>query len=142
MRTHVTFRFAAEFVGAQEDEGILGVRGVSWFTDRLTRVPRLALSPKLIQEDWGVAFLAERDGSKFWIGLSVFEDGVWIAHIHNSRASWLRGLFGVGPRNFSALAGDLNHVLAADALVSDIRWYNKDDLKRMPPTWKPNPADA
>jgi hypothetical protein len=59
MRTKVSFRFPAEFVGADEDEGILGVKGVGWFIERLQRIPQLTLVPKLIQDDWGVAVLAE-----------------------------------------------------------------------------------
>jgi hypothetical protein len=37
MRTNVTFRHLAEFVGDQEDGGVLAMRGAQWFAALLRR---------------------------------------------------------------------------------------------------------
>lgn len=44
MRTNVTFRHPAEFIGTEEDGGgVLAVRGADWFAALLRRVPGLEL---------------------------------------------------------------------------------------------------
>jgi hypothetical protein len=142
MRTRVTFRYLTKFVGAKEDEGILGIGGVSWFVERLARIPRLSISTQLIQDDWGVAIRAERDGNKFWIGISSFDDGVWVAHIHYFLGTWLRSLISASHSGTPTLAYDLDRVLKSDPSMSDIRWYRERDMKRPPFSWRPNPTDA
>lgn len=62
MRTHVTFRHPAEFVGDLEDGGgVLAVPGAQWFAALLRRVPGVEIDKDLCQEDWGVVFFARRN---------------------------------------------------------------------------------
>jgi len=92
MRTNVTFRHPAKFLGIEDvDAGVLAVRGAHWFAKILTRVPHLELDRKLCQEDWGVVLFARRNQNKFWIGLSAWDsDGAWLAHIHHGSFAWLQ----------------------------------------------------
>ena len=85
MRTSVTFRHPAEFVGDSDDGGgILAVSGAYWFVELLRRVPRLQIDQNLCQEDWGVVVFARRNSKHFWIGLSAWNsEGAWLAHFHH-----------------------------------------------------------
>jgi hypothetical protein len=142
MRTQVSFRFPAEFIGSEEDEGILGVNGAVWFADRLRQVSGLSVAPRFIQEDWGVAIPAERARQRLWIGLGVFGDGVWIAHLHLSPFARLLSFLPSRRGELLALSRDLHSVLASDSAVSEIRWYDERDMKRPPYKWSPTPESA
>jgi hypothetical protein len=98
MRTNVTFRHPAEFVGDQDDGGgVLAVRGADWFTVLLKRVPDLELDEDLCQEDWGVVYFARRRHKKFWIGLSGWDsEGTWLAHFHHGSFAWLQWINSAG----------------------------------------------
>ena len=141
-RTNVSFRFATEFIGAKESEDILGVSGVDWFIQRLRRIPELSLAADLIQEDWGVAVQVERRGKRFWIGVSVFGEDTWIAHVHHPAFSVFQRLSHSGRRELHVLAADLHAVLVSDAAVSDVRWYRDRDLRRPPFVWARGPENA
>ncbi len=140
MRTNVSFRFSTEFVGAAESDDILGVNGVSWFIERLQRIPELSLASSLVQEDWGVVVFAERRKRRFWIGVSLFEEDTWIAHVHHR--SVLQRLSPSGRRQLQALTQDLHVALSSDAAVSDVRWYRQKDLRRPPYAWQASPENA
>ena len=51
----------------------------------LALVHGLAIEPRLCQEDWGVFIFAERDGKRFWIGLTWWPEGEgeWLVDVHH-----------------------------------------------------------
>jgi hypothetical protein len=133
MRNNVTFRHPAEFVGDEGgDGGILVVAGAAWFADLLSRVPGLQIEPELCQEDWGVVAFAERNQKRFWIGLSFYDEGVWIAHFHHASFAWLQRLSMSGNEELRKLITDFHHVLANERAVSEITWYEERE------TWVAN----
>ena len=134
MRNNVTFRYSADFVGVDEDGGgILAVAGAQWFLQLLGGVKGLAVDPELCQEDWGVVAFAKRHGKRFWIGLSVYDDGVWIAHFHHASFAWLQRLRPSGKFELNRLIADFHAVLSADHGISEIAWFPEREML------KPNP---
>lgn len=135
MRTNVTFRHAAEFVGDSEDGGgILAVRGAQWFAALLGRVPGLQLDPDLCQEDWGVVFFARRSQLKFWIGLSACDEHSWLGHFHHGSFAWLRRFTATGKNELMHLLADVHDVLASEPAITDIAWHEESEM------CKPRPA--
>jgi hypothetical protein len=120
IRNTVTFGYPAEFVEA-EAEGILSVEGAGWFVDLLGKIPGLAVDGDLCQEDWGVVVFGARDGLRFWFGLSFWDEGEWIAHVHHDRL--LQRFRATGRTGWSAVIVDLHDVLDGEPSVSDVRWY-------------------
>ena len=131
MRTNVTFRHPAEFVGDQEDGGgILAVRGAQWFAALLRRVPGLELEEDLCQEDWGVVFFTRRNQRKFWIGLSAgHADGSWLAHFHHGSFAWLQRFNSSGKSEFGRLLAEVHAVLKHDSAVSGISWHDEKAVR-------------
>ncbi len=131
MRTNVTFRHPAEFVGDQEDGGgILAVRGAEWFAALLRRVPGLELDEDLCQEDWGVVFFTRRNQRKFWIGLSAWDtDGSWLAHFHHGSFAWLQRYSSSGKAELGRLLADVHTVLKNESAVSGIAWHDEKAMR-------------
>ncbi|WP_425618426.1 hypothetical protein NA78x_002131 [Anatilimnocola sp. NA78] len=131
MRTNVTFRHPAEFVGDQEDGGgILAVRGAQWFAALLRRVPGLELDEDLCQEDWGVVFFARRNQRKFWIGLSVGDtEGSWLAHFHHGSFALLQRFSSSGKAELERLLADMHTVLKSESAVSGISWHDEKAMR-------------
>jgi hypothetical protein len=130
MRTNVVFRCAQEFVGADQDEGILGVRGAVWFVEKLKRIPGLAIDQQLIQEDWGVVIFSQKNEKRFWIGLSLLPDGEnhWLAHVHHASWALLQRFTTKGRAALDDLVKEIDVVLKADATVTDVRWCRDEDV--------------
>lgn len=125
IRNHVTFRHPAEFVESDDFEGILSTEGAGWFVELLASVPRLAVDPKLCQEDWGVAIFADRDAYSFWVGLSPWDEGAWLAHVHHG--GFIQGLRRAGKDTYARLVADLGIVLANADAVTRPEWYFEGD---------------
>lgn len=132
MRTNVTFRHPAEFVGDQEDGGgVLAARGAQWFAAILAQVPRLELDPNLCQEDWGVVFFARRNQRKFWIGLSAWDsDGAWLAHFHHDAFAWVQCFTSRGKDELKQLLADVHRVLVGEPAITDVSWHEKSDMSK------------
>jgi hypothetical protein len=134
VQTNVTFRYPAEFVGVDDDGGgVLAVRGAQWFVRLLSRVNGLSLDLDLCQEDWGVVVFAKRNGRRFWIGLSPYDEGNWVAHFHHGSFAWLQRASASGKAELHRLIADFHAVLAADQAISEITWYTEREML------KPNP---
>ena len=142
MRSSVSFKFVTEFVGADADEGILGIKGADWFVRRLQQIPEITVVPNLIQDDWGVAILVTRKRRQFWFGLGVFGDDTWIAHLHRYPLGVLEYLLPPHKRQFDALLKEFHAVLATDPAISEIRWYEERDLRRSTRKWAAYPNNA
>jgi len=129
MRTNVIFRCAQEFVASDEEEGILGVRGASWFVERLKRIPGLAIDQRLTQEDWGVVIFSQKNEKMFWIGLSLYPDGenCWLAHVHHAPWTLLQRFTAKGKAALHDLVNEIDAMLRADATVTDVRWCCDED---------------
>jgi hypothetical protein len=141
MRTHVTFRYPAEFVS--DSEGILAVSGVQWFVALLRRVPNLQIDDELCQEDWGVVLYARREDKKFWIGLSMWEgEHSWLSHFHHASFAWLQRLSSSGKRELQRVLCDFHAVLASEPAVSDIVWYEGKELDKARPGGFPTPGEG
>ena len=123
--THVTFRHPAEVVD-DEYGGILLVRDAQWFAALLHRVPDLEIED--LQEDWGVMWFARRNGKEFWMGLSFWDEGCWIAHFHHGGwvpwrwPTWFQPLSSSGKNEFKRLLADVHEVLVSEPAISDIGW--------------------
>jgi hypothetical protein len=130
MRTYVTFRHPAPFVPVSDDDGILSVKGADWFVALLRQVRDLELRADLCQEDWGIVAFAERTARKFWIGLSWWEEGAWVAHFHHGSWAWLQRFSPSGDRELQRLVDDFHQVLAHEAAVGEITWQREDDLRK------------
>jgi hypothetical protein len=142
MRTHVTFRHPAEFVGDEDDGGgILVVSGARWFADLLKRVPRLELDENLCQEDWGVVFRARHDKKTFWIGLSAWNEGAWLAHFHHGSFAWLRSFSSAASNQLKHLLADVHDALASEPAISQIAWHEESELSKRKPMGFPTPVD-
>jgi hypothetical protein len=126
IRNNVTFQHPATFVPTAEAEGIMSIDGAAWFVDLLGRIPRPAIDPDLCQEDWGVVVFGARDRLKFWFGLSFWDEGAWLAHVHH----WalLQRFRAAGKAGYAAVISDLHDVLRHDDSVSDVRWYLEADV--------------
>ena len=144
MRTNVTFRYPAEFVGDSEDGGgILAVRGAHWFAALLRQVPDLQLDDDVCQEDWGVMFFARRDQKKFWIGLSAWNaDFAWIAHFHHDTFAWPQWFNPTGEDELMRLLIDVHAVLASDPETTDIAWHEESEMSKPQPAGFPTPVDG
>jgi hypothetical protein len=142
MRTNVTFRHPAEFVSLDEAEGILAANGVEWFRELMLRIDGLVVQPEPIQEDWGVVFIADRDGCRFWIGISFWDEGAWIVHVHHHSTAWVQRFTATGKASLARLAQGLHGVLQVDPLVSEIGWYFEADMTRPDANSAPTPDAA
>jgi hypothetical protein len=139
MRTYVTFRHPAPFVVVSEDDGILSVDGADWFVALLNRIASLNLQSELCQEDWGVVAFAERAGKRFWIGLSMYGEGEWVAHVHHASLALFQRLSASGNRELQRVLCDLHDVLAADPAVSQIAWYREVEMRKAVPRGSSTP---
>jgi hypothetical protein len=144
MRTNVTFRFPMEFVPfSVEEDRILAVAGALWFVALLRRVPGLQVEVDLCQEDWGVVLFARRDRKKFWIGLSGWDlQNAWLAHLHHGSFAWLQRISSSGKCALQRLLADVHGVLASDPGVSDIVWYEENELNKPRPAGFPSPVEG
>jgi hypothetical protein len=141
MRTNVTFRHPAEFIGDEEDlGGILAVRGATWFAELLRRVPGLQVDDDLCQEDWGVVVFARRNSKSFWIGLSFWDDGAWLAHFHHGSFAWLQRLMSSGRNELARLLTDAHRVLAEEPAISEIAWHEESEMSEPQPAGFPAPV--
>jgi hypothetical protein len=144
MRTNVTFRHPAEFVGDSEDGGgVLAVRGAHWFAALLRRVPALQIDEHLCQEDWGVVLFARRNQKKFWIGLSAWDaEGAWLAHFHHGSFAWFQWFSSSGNDGLKCLLANVHNVLAAEPAVSEIAWHEESEMSKPKPVGFPAPVDG
>lgn len=143
MRTHVTFRHPAEFVGDEDDGGgILVISGAHWFVSLLRRVSRLELDEDLCQEDWGVVLFARRNQRKFWIGLSAWDEGAWVAHLHHGPFAWLQRFSSSGESELRRLLVDVHDVLASEPAITEIAWYEENEMTKPKPTGFTTPVDC
>jgi hypothetical protein len=143
MRTNVTFRHPAEFVGDEGDGGgILVVSGAHWFATILKRVPGLELDADLCQEDWGVVFFARRNQKKFWIGLSAWDEGAWVAHFHHGSFAWLQSFSSTGKDQFKRLLADVHDVLASEPAITEIAWHEENEMSKPEPAGFPTPIES
>ncbi len=137
IRNNVTFRHPAALVPAPDGEGIMSTDGAGWFVDLLTEVPRLAIDPKLCQEDWGVVVFGDRDGFKFWFGLSFADEGEWVAHVHHWRL--LQRFRAAGKAAYAGVICDLHTVLANEGSVDNVRWYLEAEMQLSDAPGAPSP---
>jgi hypothetical protein len=143
MRTNVTFRHPAEFVGDQEDGGgVLAVRGAQWFAALLRRVSGLEFAKDLCQEDWGVVFFARRNQKKFWVGLSAWGSGTWLAHFHHGSFAWLQWFSSSGEIELNRLLADVHDVLASEPAITEIAWHEESEMGRPEPLGFPTPVES
>jgi hypothetical protein len=144
MRTNVTFRHPAEFVGDQEDgSGVLAVSGAHWFAALLRRVPGLQLDGDLCQEDWGVVFFVQRNHKKFWIGLSAWDsEGAWLAHFHHGSFAWLQWFSSTRKNELKLLLADVHGVLASEPAITEIAWHEESDMSKPEPAGFPMPVEG
>jgi hypothetical protein len=143
MRTNVTFRHPAEFVGLSEHDGILAVSGAQWFSALLGRVPGLQIDEDLCQEDWGVVFFARRNQKKFWIGLSAWDaEGAWLAHLHHGSFAWLQWFSSSSQNELKRLLTDVHGVLASDPAITDIAWHEESEMSKPKPAGFPTPVEG
>jgi len=144
MRTNVTFRHPAEFVGDQEDGGgVLATSGAHWFAALLRRIPGLNLDEDLCQEDWGVVFFARRHQRKFWIGLSTWDsDGHWVAHFHHGSFAWLQWFTDTGKNELRRLLTEAHSVLASQPVITEIAWHEESEMSKPEPLGFPMPVEG
>jgi hypothetical protein len=143
MRTNVTFRHPAAFVGDQQDGGgVLAVNGAQWFAALLRRVPGLELDEDPCQEDWGVVFVARRNQQKFWIGLSAWHEGAWVAHYHQCSFAWLPGFGFTEEAELKRLLADVHDVLVNELAVTEIAWHEESEMSNREPAGFATPADG
>jgi hypothetical protein len=117
-------------VRVSDDDGILSVKGADWFVSFLRQVRDLELRADLCQEDWGIVAFAERAGKNFWIGLSWWDEGGWLAHFHHGSWAWLQRFSPSGDRELQRLVDDFHQVLAREAAAGEITWWREDDLRK------------
>ena len=143
MRTNVTFRHPAEFVGDSEDGGgVLAVRGAHWFASLLRQVPDLEIDEDLCQEDWGVVFFARRNQKQFWIGLSAWDtEGAWLAHFHHGSFAWLQRFSSSGKIELKHLLAGVHKVLANEAVIFDVAWHEESEMSKPQPASFPTPFE-
>jgi hypothetical protein len=142
MRTNVTFRHPAEFITSDDSDGILAANGAGWFKDLLLRIDGLVVHSEPIQEDWGVVFFADRDDCRFWIGLSFWDEGAWIAHVHHHSTAWMQRFTARGKAALARLATDIHVALETETSVSDINWYLEAEIAKPDPKGAATPDAA
>jgi hypothetical protein len=130
VRTNVTFQHPAEFVPVSEDEGILSVAGVAWFLELLARVEGIEVVGDPIQEDWGVVAFARRGDCRFWIGISFWDEGAWLVHVHHHSSAWLQRMSSKGKTGLSDLCSELHKALKSAEGVREVSWHVESDLRR------------
>jgi len=133
MRTHVTFRHPAEFVPFSDEDGILCVKGAEWFAAILRRVPGLEIENDFCQEDWGVVFFTRRNKKQFWIGLSFWDEGEWIAHFHHGSFAFFQWFSTSANNELKRLLSDAHHELILEQAITDIAWYEEKDMNKAKP---------
>lgn len=141
MRTNVTFRHPAKFVGDEGGGGVLAFSGAQWFAAILGGVPGLELDEDFCQEDWGVVFFARRYQKKFWIGLSFWDEGVWVAHFHHGSFAWLQSFSHAGKNQLKRLLADVHEVLVNEPAITEIAWHEDSEMRRPRPAGFPTPVD-
>jgi hypothetical protein len=124
MRSVVEFHYPAAYVAATAVDDILGIKGATWFVELLRQIPRIEIDPDLLQEDWGVVIYAQRDGRRFWIGLSGFGNDEWVAHVHHD--AWLQRYAAAGKAAYNELVRELERALRA-AHATPMRWFDGFD---------------
>jgi hypothetical protein len=133
MRDHVRFHADKEFVGTEEngEAGVLSVDGAGWFLELLAVVQGLAVEPRLCQEDWGVVIFAERDGKRFWIGLTWWPEGEgeWLVHVHHDSFALRQRLSRTGKEALVRLIADLDNALRWAPGVSGVVLSEERDLR-------------
>jgi|GEM_PF-2645701 hypothetical protein len=140
MRTNVTFRHLAEFVPVSDDDRILAVDCVQWFTLLLRQVTDLQIDDDLCQEDWGIVFFVRRNQKKFWIGLSAWDaEGAWLAHFHHGSFAWLQRFSSPGTKELQCLLADVHAVLAKEPMITNIAWYEESEMSKPQPAGFPAP---
>jgi hypothetical protein len=144
MRTNVIFRYPAEFVLLSPEDGILSVDGVDWFVSLLQRIPGLQIEPELCQEDWGVVAFAQRNGKRFWIGLSSWpdEEQMWLAHFHHHSFAWLQRWTTSGKDELQQLVLAAHAALCGDSTVSRLAWYRERDITKAHAHGSPSPIEG
>ncbi len=143
MRTNVTFRHPAEFVGDEEDGGgVLAVRGAQWFATLLRRVSGLDLDERCCQEDWGVVFFARRDQKKFWIGLSSWDEGTWLVHFHHGSFAWFQWFSSAAKSELTRLLVDVHDVLVKEPAITEIAWHEEREMGKADPAGFPTPVGS
>jgi len=141
MRNNVTFRYPAEFIGTEEDgAGVMAVEGASCLLQLLSGIRQIVVDPDPCQEDWGVVVFAERDRKPFWIGLSLYDEGVWIAHFHGDSLAWLRWRSAPSNEELMELIADFHDVLCNEPAVSHVAWYTEQEMMRPNPQGFTTPA--
>lgn len=142
MRNHVTFRHPAQFVPLSDEDGILAVSGADWFATLLRKLPGFDLDEELCQEDWGVVFFGRRNQRKYWIGLSAWgSEGTWNAHFHHGSFAWFQRFSKSAQIEFARLLSDAHTVLKAEAMFSDIAWYEECEMSNPRPASFSVPID-
>ena len=144
MRTNVTFRHPAEFVPISAEDEILSADGVDWFVSLLRQIPGLQIEPDLCQEDWGVVIFAQRDGKRFWVGLSLWPDDeqMWLAHFHHHSFAWLQRLSASGTGELQRLILNAHAVLSTDPSVSLVSWHHEQDMTKANTNGSTTPAQG
>jgi hypothetical protein len=143
MRMTVTFRHPADFVPLSDQERILAVGGAHWFVALLSRVSGLQIDQDLCQEDWGVVIFARRNEKKFWVGLSGWDpENAWLAHFHHGSFAWLQRFSSSGKSELKQLLSDVHAVLAGEPAISDIIWYEENEMNKACPTGFPTPVES
>lgn len=144
MRTNVIFHHPAEFVVVSAEEGILSVDGADWFVSLLARVSGLEIERELCQEDWGVVAFAQRNGRRFWIGLSLWpdEEQMWLAHFHHHSFAWLQKWSASGNSELQRLILDVHAALTTNPAVSRVTWHEERDMTKANENGSPTPSEG
>lgn len=144
MRTNVIFRHPAEFVAVSAEEGILSADGAEWFVSLLRQISGLEFEHELCQEDWGVVAFAQRNGKRFWVGLSLWPDDeqMWLAHFHHRSFAWLQRWSASGNSELHRLILDAHAALCADAAVSHVSWHNEREMTRANANGSTTPSEG
>lgn len=142
MRTYVSFGYPVEFVADVNGDDVLAVDGADWFVDILRRIPELELDGDLCQEDWGVVARLRRHDKSFWIGLSYWDEGQWLAHVHHGSFAWFQSFSSSGKGELKQLVDGLQQALKQDLQVSKIAWYHESEMRKVAPTEFATPCDV
>ena len=144
MRTNVIFRHPAQFVPLSPDDGILSVDGIGWFVSLLRQIPGLQIEPGLCQEDWGVVAFAQRNGKRFWVGLSSWpdEEQMWLVHFHHHSFAWLQRWTTSGKNELQQLVLAAHEALSGDPAVSRLAWYLERDMTKANAQGSTNPIEG